>query len=98
LNPVEKLNGQTPIYNPEDDTQDIPVPSFNDICFIINKLKCNKSAGSDNLSPELIKNGGRSLKQKLHKLILNVWETGKLPAQWTEGIICPIYKKGDRLI
>jgi hypothetical protein len=63
----------------------------------INKLKCNKAAGSDNISPELIKNGGRSLKEKLQKLILNVWETGKLPVQWTEGIICPIYKKGDRL-
>jgi hypothetical protein len=66
-------------------------------CSIINKLKCSKPPGSDNISPELIKNWWRSLKEKLHKLILNVWETGKLPAQWTKGIICPIHKKGDRL-
>jgi hypothetical protein len=73
------------------------VPSFNEICLITNKLKCNKAADSDNIPPELIKTGGKSLKQILCKLIVNVWETGKLPVQWTEGIIFPIYKKGDRL-
>jgi hypothetical protein len=45
----------------------------------------------------LIKHGGRTLKQKIYKLIQNIWNTETLPAQWKEGIICPIYKKGDRL-
>jgi hypothetical protein len=45
----------------------------------------------------LIKHGGRTLKQKIHKLIQNIWNTETLPAQWNEGIICPIYKRGDRL-
>jgi hypothetical protein len=60
------------------------VPSFNAICSVTNKLKCNKAESSDNISPELIENGGRCLKQELYKLILNVLETGKLPVQWTE--------------
>jgi hypothetical protein len=60
LKPVGKLNVQTPIYNLEDDTREIPVPSFNEFCSIINKLKCSKAAGSVNISPELIKNGGRT--------------------------------------
>ena len=55
------------------------------------------AAGSDNLPPELFKYGGRTLKQKLHKLILMVWNNEKLSQQWNEGIICPVYKKGDRL-
>ena len=26
-----------------------------------------------------------------------IWEKEQLPSQWKEGIICPLYKKGDRL-
>jgi len=45
----------------------------------------------------LLKHGGRTLKQKLYKLILITWHKEQLPQQWNEGIICPVYKKGDRL-
>jgi sorting nexin-29 len=27
-----------------------------------------------------------------------MWEEETLPTEWTEGIICPIYKKGDRMV
>jgi hypothetical protein len=37
------------------------------------------------------------LKQKIHNLILNIWNSERLPVQWNEGILCPIYKKGDCL-
>ena len=57
----------------------------------------NKAACSENTPPELFKHGGRTLKQKLHKLILMIWNNEQLPQQWNEGIICPVYKKGDRL-
>ena len=67
------------------------------ICTIINKLKTNKASGTDNITGELIKHGGRTLKQKIYKIICNIWNTETLPAQWNEGIICPIYKTGDRL-
>jgi len=64
---------------------------------IINKLKTNKAAGTDNITGELIKHGKRTMKQKIYKLICNIWNTETLQAQWNEEIICPIYKKGDRL-
>jgi hypothetical protein len=67
----------------------IPLPSYNKICFIINKLKLNKAAGSD-IPPELLKHGGRTLRQKLHKLILTIWNNEQLPQQRNEGIICPV--------
>jgi hypothetical protein len=76
---------------------EITSPTFNEICTIINKLKSNKAAGTDNITGELIKHGGRTLKQKMHKLICNIWNTETLPVQWNEGIICPIFKKGDRM-
>jgi hypothetical protein len=37
-------------------------PFFNELCSIINKLKSNKAGGTDNIIPELIKHGGRTLK------------------------------------
>jgi hypothetical protein len=80
-----------------DSHDDVEPPTCNEVCSIINKLKTNKAAGTDNIPGELIKYGGRTLKQKIYKLILNIWNNETLRAQWNEGIICLIYKKGDRL-
>jgi len=52
----------------------------------------------DNIPAELIKQGGEELKRRIHKLIMKIWEEETLSTEWTEGIICPIYKKGDRMI
>jgi hypothetical protein len=80
-----------------EDHEELAPPTYNEICSIINKLKTNKAAGTDNIQGELIKHSGRTLRQKIQRLILNIWITESLPAQWNEGIICPIYKRGDRL-
>jgi hypothetical protein len=68
-------------------------PAYHEICSIINKLKTNKVSGTDNIPGKLIKYGGRTLNQKIHKLIQNICNTETLPAQWNEIIIGPIYKK-----
>jgi len=57
----------------------------------------NLEAGSDNIPPELFKNGGIILKQKLHKLILMIWNNEQLPHKWNEEITRKVYKNGDRL-
>jgi hypothetical protein len=75
----------------------ISAPSFNEACSIINKLKSGKAGGTDNIIPELMKYRGRVLKQRIYKLITLIWEEEQLPSQWNEGIICPVYKKGDRM-
>jgi hypothetical protein len=80
-----------------DNHNEIAPPTYNEVCMIINKLKTNKAAGTGNITRELIKHGRRTLKQKIHKLICSIWNSEILPAQWNEGIICPIYEKGDRL-
>jgi hypothetical protein len=58
-------------------------------------LKSNKAAGPVHILPEFIKNEGFPLKQKIYQLIVKIWKKEKIPSKWTEGILCPIYKKGD---
>ena len=84
-------------YSQNQTDVEISPPSYNEVCSIINKLKSNKAGGTDNILPELIKQGGRTLKQRIYQLILMIWEKEQLPNQWKEGIIFPLYKKGDRL-
>jgi len=36
------------------------------------------------------------LKLRIYNLILKIWKNEQIPEEWTEGIICPIFKKGDR--
>ena len=84
-------------YSQNQTDVEISPPSYNEVCSIINKLKSNKAGGTDNILPELIKQGGRTLKQRIYQLILMIWEKEQLPNQWKKGIFCLLYKKGDRL-
>ena len=71
-------------------------PSYPEINEIIKNMKSNKTADPDEILPEFIKNGGLILKQKIHQLILKIWKQEKIQCEWSEGILCPIYKKRDR--
>jgi hypothetical protein len=49
------------------------------------------------ITAELIKHGGQILLTRIHKLIYMIWDKERMPAEWKEGLICPIFKKGDKL-
>jgi hypothetical protein len=57
-----------------DNQTDIEILSlfYNEICSIINKLKSNKARGTDNIIPELIKHGGRTLNQRIYNPIIMI--------------------------
>jgi hypothetical protein len=57
---------QQQISERTDNYDEIAPPTYNEICTIITKLKTNKAGGMDNITGELIKHGGRTLKQKRH--------------------------------
>jgi hypothetical protein len=46
---------------------------------------------------ELLKNGGPNLLDALHAVIQQAWTGETLPRSWTEWVLCPVYKKGDKL-
>jgi len=59
-------------------------------------LKNKKAAGTDGIHPELIKYRGRKLRNRIYKLVRQIWEEERIPGEWKETIIVPIYKKRDR--
>jgi hypothetical protein len=73
-------------------------PSAFEVDLAIEKLKCHKSLGTDQIPAELIKAGGRTICCDIPKLIISVRNKEELPEEWKESIILPIYKKGDKTV
>lgn len=81
---------------PEMADQDVQPPEKGEIEEIIRKMKNNKSPGTDTITAEMLKNGGDTLVRASHELIQQVWNEETMPEEWKQGLIIPIYKKGDR--
>ena len=52
----------------------VPEPSAAEFELAIDKLKCHKSPGIDQIPAELIKAGGRTICLEIHKLITSIWK------------------------
>ena len=50
----------------------------------------------DGIHLELIQYGGNKLLNRIYELVRQIWEQERIPEEWKETIIVPIYKKGDR--
>ena len=60
-------------------------------------MKNGRAAGADGITAELLKGAEKPISEALHKVITNVWSTGRVPAEWKEGIIVSLYKgKGSQ--
>jgi hypothetical protein len=64
----------------------------------VRKMRNNRAPVEDNAVVELIKYGGTDIIDTIHKLINIIWELECMPKCWKTGIICPIFKKGDKLV
>jgi hypothetical protein len=71
----------------------VPGPGIVEVEISIRSLKIYKSSGTYQIPSELIKAGGETLYSEIHKLIYCIWNKEKLPQQWNESIIVPIYIK-----
>jgi len=55
-------------------------------------LKNGRAAGAVSITAELLKGAEKPTSEALHKVITNVWSTGRVPAEWKKGIIVSLYK------
>jgi hypothetical protein len=89
-----KNNYEAPLQG--NDEEEIEIPTYKGINNIISKLKGNKAPGPDSITSELVRSGGYILKIKIYNPILKIRNNEQIPEEWTEGIIRPIFKIGDR--
>jgi hypothetical protein len=93
-NPEITGTGNDECYGPQNQVQK-PTPSM--IYDIIKKLKKNRAPGEDGISVKLLKQGRIFLWRRIYQIIVSVWEKDEIPADWQMAIICPVYKRGDKL-
>ena len=71
-------------------------PTLEEVLGIINRLKRHKAPGEDGLPAEFFKQCPDVLGPWLHRIILKVWNTEQIPKDWSEAVLLPVHKKGDR--
>jgi hypothetical protein len=97
LNEDSKSEQPTRPVDLRDDGVDFDLPSREEIEGALKYLKNNKAAGADSIAAELLKNGGPNLVDALHEVTQQAWTSETLPINWAVGVLCPVYKKGDKL-
>ncbi|CAF3402770.1 unnamed protein product [Rotaria sp. Silwood1] len=70
---------------------------YNEVQDAIQKLKKNKSPGTDEITAEMIQSGGEKLVHKIYELCNRAWEEETIPDEWGRSILVPIPKKGDAM-
>jgi hypothetical protein len=68
-----------------------------DVYDVLRPLKTtDKSPGPDNIHPRVLKECARELAEPLTILFQTSMKEGKIPQEWKEANITPVYKKGSR--
>ena len=74
----------------------VPEPSIFEVELATEKLKNHKSPDIDQIPAELIKTGGSTIRREIYKLNISIWNKERMPEEWKESIIVPVYKKGNK--
>ena len=76
----------------------LEVPSIEEIEESLEGMRNGRAPGDDGITVEMMKAGGKEVILKLQALIKEIWLNEGIPKDWKKSIICPIYKKGDKLV
>ena len=61
----------------------------------LSKKKLGKAGGQSGIVPEMLLHGGSDLHQALHQVLLDMWQSQSVVAEWRNAVVVPIPKKGD---
>jgi sorting nexin-29 len=75
---------------------EIDRPSLEEVEEAVKCQQNGRAPRDEQLTVELLKQGGPGLIRNLHRLVSGIWEREEMPEEWTTGLICPIFKKGDK--
>ncbi len=56
-------------------------------------MKNGKAAGVDGIMAEMLKYGGKTVVEWMHKICGLAWEEGRVLRDWTKAIIIPVYRR-----
>ena len=62
----------------------------------LDKLRPDKAAGPDDLSPRLLAELKEELCHPVTKIMKASFDTGVVPDDWKTANVCPIFKKGSK--
>lgn len=74
-----------------------PITSDEIIC-VVQSLKSRKAPGFDIITNEHIKYGGETITLCIAVLFNGIIDSGKIPTDWKQGLIIPIYKGAGALL
>ena len=75
------------------DTSLDELPTLQETKDAIARLSNGKAAGSDAIPAEIYKEGGITLTEKLHQLLIVIWENATIPQEFKDANIVHLYKR-----
>ncbi len=70
--------------------------AMDELLTVISKLKRNKAPGSDKIPNEIFVDSPKEILELMLEIYNKCLDLKDIPKQWKEGIIHPIFKKGDK--
>ena len=72
-----------------------PPPLRSEVAHAICQTASRKALSPDEVPAELLKAGGQTVLEIMHRICVAIWETGEWPEEWTSSTFIPLPKKGD---
>ena len=69
-----------------EELEDIDKLTYEEMIEVISNMKNGKVPGIDNITVELIKNGGPELLQRIFKLLMQIWDQERMREEREKGI------------